>query len=244
MKHLSLASFSLISALLLSSCTSDTHQAASYAASEVQVVGAMRNVMWKGELAGTIDLDSIAGKEQLYGLGPVEYLAGELLIMDGKSYKSVVVSDLTMQVEETFAAKAPFFVYAQVPAWQERSLPDSIQTMQQLELYLDSETQNSKRPFPFKVSGEIEQATIHIVNLPAGSKVSNPDEAHQGQVNYALRNEVVDIVGFFSTEHKAVFTHHDTFMHLHLITKDRSKMGHLDEAAFKLGSLTLYLPME
>lgn len=204
----------------------------------------MRNVMWNGELAGTIDLDTLSAKKNLIGLGPVEYLAGELLIVDGKSFKAVVTSDSTMRVEETFAAKAPFFVYARVSEWQERAVPDSIQTLQQLELYLDGETKNNKRPFPFKLSGEIEQATIHIVNLPAGSTVSNPDEAHQGQVDYELGPEEVEVAGFFSTEHKAVFTHHDTFLHLHLITKDRSKMGHLDKVVFKPGSLTLYLPKE
>ncbi|MDO6391505.1 acetolactate decarboxylase [Pontibacter sp. BT731] len=244
MKLILRAAFPLLSAAMLSSCTTEETQTASAAESEVQVVGAMRNVMWKGELAGTIDLDTIAGKEQLYGLGPVEYLAGELLILDGNSHKSVVINDSTMRVEETFASKAPFFVYARVSNWTAQALPDSIRSLPQLELYLDSVTQNSKRPFPFKVSGKVAQATIHIVNLPAGSKVSSPDEAHRGQVNYALRDEAVDILGFFSTEHKAVFTHHDTFMHLHLITRDRSKMGHLDEATFQPGTLTLYLPAQ
>jgi acetolactate decarboxylase len=37
----------------------------------------------------------------LYGLGTVEYLEGEILIIDGKSYKSMVNSDSTMKVEET-----------------------------------------------------------------------------------------------------------------------------------------------
>ncbi|PVY40723.1 acetolactate decarboxylase [Pontibacter virosus] len=242
MNHLSLASISLLAALVLGSCTTDAMHNANPVSSDVQVVGAMRHVMWKGELAGKVDLDTLTNKQHLYGLGPVEYLAGELLILDGKSYKSVVTSDTTMRVEETFAVKAPFFVYAQVPDWHELSLPDSIRTMQQLELYLDHETQNSKRPFAFRVSGQVERATIHIVNLPAGSTVSSPAEAHQGQVNYELAQSDVDIVGFFSTEHKAVFTHHDTFMHLHLITKDRAQMGHLDDVTFKSGTLTLYLP--
>ena len=65
----------------------------------VQVIGAMRNVMWKGELHGTIALDTIQNKEHLYGLGPVEYLAGELLIIDGKSYKTTVVADTEMRVD-------------------------------------------------------------------------------------------------------------------------------------------------
>ncbi len=53
---------------------------------------------------------------------------------------------------------------------------------------------------------------------------------------------MVDIVGFFSTEHKTIFTHHDTFMHLHLITKDKLMMGHLDNAVFK--DITLYFPVK
>ncbi|SIT80827.1 acetolactate decarboxylase [Pontibacter indicus] len=244
MKHLTFSALTLTSVILLGSCATNTTENTDIASGEVHVVGAMRNVMWKGELGGTIDLDTLSAKKHLIGLGPVEYLAGEMMIVDGKSYKSVVTSDSTMRVEETFAAKAPFFVYAQVPEWQERAVPDSVQNLQQLELYLDAETKNSKRPFPFKLSGEVETATIHIVNLPAGSTVSNPDEAHQGQVNYELEQEEVEVAGFFSTEHKAVFTHHDTFMHLHLLTKDRSKMGHLDEVVFKPGSLTLYLPKE
>jgi len=46
----------------------------------IQVVGAMKNVMWKGELGGTISLDTIKDKNGLYGLGPVEYLTGENLM--------------------------------------------------------------------------------------------------------------------------------------------------------------------
>ena len=96
----------------------------------------------------------------------------------------------------------------------------------------------------FKISGVADNALIHIVNLPAGSKVNSPTQAHQGQIDYELSNEQIDIVGFFSTEHKAIFTHHDSNVHLHLITENRQKMGHLDEILFKDGSLTLYLPLD
>jgi acetolactate decarboxylase len=74
--------------------------------------------------------------------------------------------------------------------------------------------------------------------------VSSPDEAHKGQINYELKNEQAYIVGFFSTVHKAIFTHHDTFLHLHLMTTDKQKMGHLDEVLFKKGTMKLYLPTE
>jgi acetolactate decarboxylase len=226
--------------LTLTSCSSKAQQTTN----EVKIVGEMKNVMWKGQLYGNINLNTIFNKTNLYGIGPVEYLTGEILIIDGKSYKSTVVSDTTMKVEETYDLKAPFFGYTNIAKWTEQTLPDSIQTIQQLEQYVDKVTKSSQRPFMFKLSGTVEQATIHIVNLPKGSKVSSPDEAHKGQKNYELKNEQSEIIGFFSTEHKAIFTHHDTYLHMHLITADRKKMGHLDEVLFKKGTIKLYLPTE
>lgn len=229
-----------ITILLLTNCTLQAQQAAN----QVKIVGEMKNVMKKGQLYGNINLDTIANKTNLYGLGPVEYLAGEVMIIDGKSYKSTVVSDTAMKVEATYAIKAPFFGYANIAKWTAQTLPDSIRTIPQLEHYLDKAITSLTRPFMFKIVGTVDQATIHIVNLPKGSKVSSPEEAHKGQKNYELQNVQSEIVGFFSTEHKGIFTHHDTFLHMHLITADRQQMGHLDKVMFKKGTMKLYLPTE
>ena len=88
----------------------------------------------------------------------------------------------------------------------------------------------------------MDKADIHIQNLPEGTPVSSPQEAHQGQTNYVLENRKVEIVGFFSKEHQGVFTHHDSFVHLHLITQDRRQMGHLDEMLLGKGDKRLFLP--
>lgn len=234
--------FSVLLILLIQA--SFTSSLAQNPLSRVKLVGQMKDVMWKGELKGKIFLDTIADKQHLYGIGPVEYLSGEILIIDGKSYKSTVISQSAMRVEETFNLKAPFFGYAQIPAWQEIMLPPSIQTIEELEVYLDQLTKQAPRPFLFKLSGIAEEAIIHIVNLPQGATVRSPQDAHQGNVNYMISDQSVDIIGFFSTEHKTIFTHHDTFLHLHLITSDRQKMGHLDQVRLKSGSVKLYLPIE
>lgn len=224
--------------LTLTDCAIQAEQSTN----EITLVGEMKNVMWKGQLYGNIQLDTIANRDNLYGLGPVAYLAGEILIIDGKSYKSTVLTDTTMSVEETYDIEAPFFGYATIEKWKTQAVPDSVQTLKQLENYLDKVTKNEPRPFMFKLSGIVDSAWIHIVNLPKGATVSSPDEAHEGQKNYEIKGEQVDIVGFFSTEHKAIFTHHDTYLHMHLITKDRQKMGHLDEVVFKRGTFKLNLP--
>ncbi|WP_274474312.1 acetolactate decarboxylase [Mangrovimonas aestuarii] len=206
----------------------------------INIVGAMKNVMWKGELGSSIDLDTISNKKGLYGLGPEVYLTGELLINNGKSYVSKVASDSTMTVEKRFDVSAPFFVHSNVIEWNEIELPNNIKSIEDLEKFIDEKTLDFKRPFTFKLIGQVSNAIIHIQNLPAGTKVSSPKEAHQGQINYGLRNEDAEIIGYFSTEHKGVFTHHDSFLHMHLITADETKMGHLDE--LEIGKMKLYLP--
>ena len=230
-----------IIAIGIFSCNSDKKKTISNETYEdINIVGAMKNVMWKGELGGRINLDTISNKKGLYGLGPESYLTGELLINDGNSYVSKVTSDSTMTVEKRFDVSAPFLVYANVTEWNEIELDSNIKTIQDVEKLIDQKTSKFKRPFTFKLIGKVAKAIIHIQNLPKGTKVSSPKEAHQGQTNYKLKDEEAIIIGFFSTEHKGIFTHHDSNIHLHLITKDESKMGHLDE--MEIENMKLYLP--
>jgi alpha-acetolactate decarboxylase len=207
---------------------------------DVTSVAAMKDVMWKGELQGKINLDTITNRKGLYGLGPNAFLDGEILINNGVTYLSQVTSDSTMVVKKNNTIKAPFFVYANVNDWERMALPNNIKTIKDLEQFIDSITKDKKRPFAFKLIGSITNGIIHVQNLPKGVKVSSPDEAHQGQVNFSLENEEVEIIGFFSTEHQGVFTHHDSFLHMHLISKGLEKMGHLDHVTFS--KMTLFLP--
>ncbi len=208
----------------------------------VHVVGAMKNVMWKGQLGGIIRPDTLPSKKGLYGLGPLEYLRGELLIVDGRLYVATIASDTAITVTETHEVKAPFFVYAYQTDWEVEPLPAEVRTVKELEAYLDRRTRHAPRPFVFKLEGRVDSAVIHVQNLRPGTKVTSPREAHQGQVNDTLRRRTVTVVGFFSTRHQGIFTHHDTYLHMHLITADRSKMGHLDKVSLSGGNVKLFLP--
>ena len=228
--------FTLLSFFLLS-----CHSKQSETYPDVYIVGAMKNVMWKGELGASINLDTISNKVGLYGLGPESFLTGELLINDGKSYVSRVTSDSTMTVEKRNDVSAPFFVYANVSVWNEIELPVDIKSIQDIQEFIDQNTKDFKRPFTFKLKGMATNTIIHSQNLSTGTKVASPEDAHQGQTNFTLQNEEVEIIGFFSTEHKGIFTHHDSYLHMHLITANESKMGHLDE--LEIGEMKLYLPV-
>lgn len=207
----------------------------------VRVAGAMKNVMWKGELGGVIQLDTLS-TAGMYGLGPLAGLRGEILLLDGQPYVSRVLTDTSMSVALDSLAQAPFFVYASATDWTTHTLPDSVLTIASLAAWVDSLSANAPRPFVFKLVGMIDSADIHIQNLPVGSTVSSPKEAHVGQTNYGLGAQAVEIIGFFSTEHHGVFTHHDSNVHLHLITQDRQQMGHLDAVTLRPSAMELYLP--
>ena len=233
----------MVVTLLILSCNSkqkENNQTEFSIYPDIKIVGAMKDVMRKGKLRGCINLDTISNNKGLYGLGPLSYLKGEILINDGNSYVSKVLSDSTMVVEKSWDLSAPFFVYGNVLEWEKLELPTEIKTIQNVEKYIDKKTADFKRPFAFKLIGEVSTAVIHIQNLADGTRVSSPADAHQGQTNYSINNENVEIIGFFSTEHKGVFTHHDSFLHMHLITSDEAAMGHLDELEIK--RMTLYLP--
>jgi acetolactate decarboxylase len=147
-----------------------------------------------------------------------------------------------MQVTETMNLRAPFFGYATIDSWTEYPLPHSVQTIAQLEAFLEQTTTNYPRPYFFKLTAVADTAVVHLVNLPRGTRVSSPEEAHKGQRNFDITNTEVLLLGFFSTEHKTIFTHHDTYVHLHLLTADKRSMGHLEQLRIRKGTAKLFLP--
>lgn len=231
----------LVLLLVASGCRNQTIRSTLVNESYVNISGAMHQVMKMGKLDASILLDTIRNKENLYGLGPMTYLTGEITIVDGKAYRSTVLNDSGMLVEESFDLEAPFFVYANVSNWTEIELPDSVSTLTQLEIYLDNFALEIPNPFPFKLLGSVVSAQIHLVNLPEGKKVNSPSDAHLGQVSYQIQDEEVEVIGFYSNNHKGIFTHHDSQVHMHLITKDRKKMGHLDQMVLKKKA-SIFLP--
>ena len=149
-----LLGFVALMSLALLSCGSREATAITHDAyPDVQVAGAMKNVMWKGELAGIIRLEDIENKEGLYAIGPLSYLQGELLINDGRAYVSKVLTDTTMAVEATFAAEAPFLVYGNVTEWQELELPATI---------TDAKALESAGAFAIVVEGVVEPIAIAV----------------------------------------------------------------------------------
>jgi len=207
---------------------------------KVKSISAMKNVMWKGELDAKIKFDTLLPQRGLYGLGPVEKLAGEITIIDGVAYVSSVDEGQHINVDINPNIGAPSFVYAVSKDFQYVELPKDVVNLKTLDSYL-KDSHDSNTDFLFKLEGEVEFSKIHIQNLEPNAKVSSPEEAHAGQVNIKLKAINAQLIGFYSNSAHGVFTHHDTNIHTHLITKDRKYMGHCDELRFNPSLVKLYI---
>jgi acetolactate decarboxylase len=197
----------------------------------------MRDVMWKGDLSGKISTDSL-NRPNAYGLGPIEYLKGEVLLFEGQTFISKVIDSLAHQVIQVNSTKAPFFVYSNESDLNSFSVAPSELSLKSTEELIDSLYFDYDKPLLIRIDGVFKNITVHSVNLPEDSSVSSPDQAHEGLTQYSYKNLSGSIVGFFSRKHKAIFTHHNSFLHAHFITDDRSVMGHVDSALFNSDDTT------
>ncbi|WP_374959116.1 acetolactate decarboxylase [Gilvibacter sp.] len=197
----------------------------------IEVVGQMRDVMWKGDLSGKISTDSLS-RPNAYGLGPIEYLKGEVLLFEGQTFISKVIDSAVHRVAPVSAVKAPFFVYSKESNLNAISVAPSELSLKSIEELIDSLYFDYDKPLLIRIDGVFKDISVHSVNLPEGRSVSSPDQAHEGLTQFSYKNISGSIVGFFSRKHKAIFTHHDSFFHAHFISDDRSVMGHVDSVLF------------
>ena len=197
----------------------------------------MRDVMWKGDLGGKISTDSL-NHSNAYGLGPIEYLKGEVLLFEGRTFISKVIDSISHQVSQVNSIKAPFFVYSNESDLNSFSVAPSELSLKSVEELIDTLYFDFEKPLLVRIDGVFQDVTVHSVNLPEGNSVSSPDQAHKGLTQYTYKNLSGSIIGFFSRKHKAIFTHHDSFLHAHFISDDRYIMGHVDSVLFNSDSTT------
>jgi alpha-acetolactate decarboxylase len=204
--------------------------------------GALRTIM-SGNIQPVISLDTLSKKKHLYALGAVDNLKGEIQIFDSKPSNSFVV-DSGLQIKDSYNQKASLLVYAEVEEWDsfqiENSKTKSDLEEQIFELATNSGI-NTEEPFPFLLEGIIASVDWHVINWKDGDTIHNHKKHKESGLNGTLANRRVQIIGFYSTKHKAVFTHHTTNMHMHFKTDDNAIAGHIDDLSFNQ-TVTLKLP--
>ncbi len=98
----------------------------------VQIYGALFEMMHQGDLSSRISLNQFENKTNVYSLGALKDLRGEILILDSMPYISFETSDGEMGISNDFNHEAALFVSTVVDNWNELKLPENVKTIQQL----------------------------------------------------------------------------------------------------------------
>jgi acetolactate decarboxylase len=214
---------------------------------EAQVMhsGSMSQMGQNG-FSPSIGIDSLLTKEHLYGLGPYGKMQGELTILNGEPLIAFADEKGILTVSTDKQAKAPFFVYAYVKEWKtfeiEMKAESDTEIQEALESLAIAQGYDITIPFPFRILGEFDGLTIHVVAPRSPDVPGYKEGASSYKFNYAAI--AGEIFGFYSQSGQGIYTHKDSFVHLHFSTKDQSKMGHIDAISIKPKKVKILLPAQ
>jgi alpha-acetolactate decarboxylase len=203
----------------------------------VHISGVLKSIMMENKTEATVDLNDLKDEANLYALGAVAGLDGEILVLDSESLITKVAED-SFSISNDFNSKAALLVYANVKDWNSQTM-ESIQSIKELEAKLKQIAEDNKvtGAFPFMIKGNVSKLNWHIVNgNNGGSHESHATSGYQGE----LENNEVEILGFYSEAHQGVFTHRGQFSHSHFKTKEGAA-GHVDGLVIEKESL-LFIP--
>lgn len=211
---------------------------------KVEYNGALKNMMRKGDISSKVELKDFENIEHFYALGATENLKGEIQIFDSEPFISNVV-DSTLAFDNSFNKKATLLVYASVDKWNSFKIPENIVTYKELEIYISQTAKDNQikvdKPFPFLLEGKPKYIDWHVINWKNGDTEHSHEKHINSGLNGRLNNKQVEMLGFYSDSHHAIFTHHTTNMHIHLKTVDNKIAGHVDDLNLEKGMI-LKLP--
>ncbi|MBX2877387.1 MAG: hypothetical protein KTR30_35020 [Saprospiraceae bacterium] len=209
----------------------------------VESIGTLKQIMQEGDITAKIDLETLTGRPQLYGLGAAENLQGEIMIWQGKAFLTTVAGS-GLATYDGFRKKASLLVYSEVSDWDSIPLPAEIDQLAQLEDFLGQTAQemgiDAKHPFPFLLKGRPEMVSWHVIDWDINDPIHTHAKHLQSGMRSGWKNTPTEVLGFYSPT-PGVFTHHDSRIHLHATTPDRRLVAHLDEAT-GISGMHLYLP--
>lgn len=217
----------------------------SFGFGQVMHTGAMSE-MAKNGFSPTITLDSLEKFKHLVAMGPLGKMEGEITVFDGKMYGAKsLVSGETVVVND-WKMEAPFLVYADVAEWKKFKLTGNAESFAELEDKIKEAAVisgiNMEEPFFFRIEGYFDQMVTHIVT-PRTQEIEGY-VAGQNQKNYEHDSESGELIGVYSKIGQRIYTHHDSFMHVHFLNAKKDFTGHLDKFQGKLDQLVIYFPKE
>jgi acetolactate decarboxylase len=209
---------------------------------DVKFAGELRKIMLDADLSTKIRLDTIP-RQNLFAIGVVDSLQGEICIINGKSLVSSI-KDTYIKTDTSMNHGASMLVYTYVKNWKVVTIEQDVNGLEELELLvkrLASENGiDATRPFPFMAKTWIKNMSYQVIDWQSG--VIHTSDTHS-QFAHELWHSAstVMLAGFYSENHKGIYTSYDSKINVHAITSDPMTAGHL-ETIETFGKIAIYLP--
>jgi acetolactate decarboxylase len=191
--------------------------------------GALRAVHG-GDVSGKVPLQQFSERKNIYAVGPVAELDGEITAIDGK-FHITRVKHGEIKTGSDLSTTASFLVWSEVAAWKQpvllgEKVGSHVQLEKQIEFLAAKEGVDTTKPFPFIIEGMVESVDYHILvpKKPHQAGSSHSDIAKK----ISSRNVAARVIGFFSKNHEGIFTHKGSAAHLHILESNGCS-GHVDE---------------
>jgi acetolactate decarboxylase len=197
----------------------------------------------QGEDQGRVALSEIQGRPGVYGIGALEGLAGEILVLDGQVWHAQNVSfDIVTSKNIEADLEAALLVIAEVPTWTKRKFSNAI-VWDALESEIGQAVHaaglDPMEPVPFLIEGELTDLELHVIN---GSCPYRHEEGAAPPFKTKVESASGTLFGFYFEGEPGILTHHGQRLHLHVLTAGKDEMvGHVDAVSLSAGC-SFHLP--
>jgi alpha-acetolactate decarboxylase len=208
-------------------------------AQNIEIHGAIKSAM-HGDLSAKFNLDDIKDRQNIYGIGAVNNLKGEITVIDSKPYVSYVLGDRVV-VDSTFNHQAALFFFSDVSQWA-TDMPESPFDPAKLQKILSQKNGLQSAPLTFLIEGKVQSLKWHVIDWQEGDTLHTPERHRASGLHGDLQDQQVTLMGFYSENHKGILTHHNSSLHIHFINREKTLAGHVDdflikEAVLKTGKM-------
>lgn len=209
---------------------------------QVQWTGEARLVQQGIDYSGKIALSALKPARNLYAIGPIEDLQGEITIWNSRPFIARVV-DGKVSVDNSWSAKAPFLVYGEVRQWKTSKLSAELSmstAAARIREQADRCGLDLKKACVFSIQGRAKHLKYHVLHNPSGLAPDGTSAPHKkAKIAFTLQNRMVDLIGFYSEAHSGIFTPENSLIHVHFKTPDGKLSGHVDD--FEISAVKLKL---
>ena len=210
---------------------------------DLEVHGALRAMFHEGQTGTMIALDELLPNPNLYAVGALTELSGEITILGGTAYLSYPEDESTARTDTLTVsdAGATLLVSTEVREWVHTTTqqPIAFADLDEAIVKLAFGAGFSREDrFPFMLEGNFESLAWHVID---GTRLASGGTSHEDHLAASVQTRReqarAKIIGFYSPRDQTIFTHHDSTTHMHCVLDSPVATGHVDHVVVPAGTL-------